>query len=49
MTIEVDESQSGLYVAVFQNDRKHVGRNLIEQMAGIFDLGQMSCNHFSYI
>ena len=36
-------------LAVFQNDRKHVGRNLIEQMAGIFDLGQMSCNHFSYI
>ena len=36
-------------MAVFQNDRKHVGRNLIEQMAGIFDLGQMSCNHFSYI
>ena len=33
----------------FKNDRKHVGRNLIEQMAGIFDLGQMSCNHFSYI
>ena len=44
---EVFDALKNLDTAVFQNDRKHVGRNLIEQMAGIFDLGQMSCNHFS--